>query len=315
MAKFQIPTVGGIRKVLKTQAQASGTTIAGLENQTITIEQLAALLGVTIPPNTGGGNIGQGDEATLSLGPGLAGGGPLVGNVPVRLTIPMPLIGEDGPPGEDSFVPGPQGQRGPPGPAGPISMYQFDDSSADEALLPMSAPANFGATTVNATLTAQSGPSSTASVIAIGNNVAAQAAVFAFSAITSAYTFRMRGGPAFVSNSGFPLLVLDSIGNGAGMIQNDSANQWSIAYNTASNFGLGAPIFTWTSAGTCTITSTLSIKGATPASATAAQTDLGNTTTGTVITTVGGIALPALASTFWRVNVNGVAYGVPLFAL
>jgi hypothetical protein len=34
-----------------------------------------------------------------------------------------------------------------------------------------------------------------------------------------------------------------------------------------------------------------------------------------VITTAGGIALPALAKTFWVVNVNGVAYGVPLFAL
>ena len=54
--------------------------------------------------------------------------------------------------------------------------------------------------------------------------------------------------------------------------------------------------------------------GATPAVA-AGRTDIGTTTTGTVITTAGGIALPAFAKTFWVVNVNGVAYGVPCFAL
>jgi hypothetical protein len=42
---------------------------------------------------------------------------------------------------------------------------------------------------------------------------------------------------------------------------------------------------------------------------------LGITTTATVITTAGGIALPALASTFWVTNVNGVKYGIPCFAL
>jgi hypothetical protein len=58
----------------------------------------------------------------------------------------------------------------------------------------------------------------------------------------------------------------------------------------------------------------VSAQGATPA-VTAAQTDIGITTTGTVITTVGGIGLPALAATFWVVNVNGVKYGIPCFAL
>jgi collagen type VII alpha len=71
----------------------------------------------------------------------------------------------------------------------------------------------------------------------------------------------------------------------------------------------------WAAGGAFTFSSSVSILGATPATATASQTDLGNTTTGTVITTAGGIALPALASTFWRINVNGVAYGIPLFAL
>jgi Collagen triple helix repeat (20 copies) len=63
-----------------------------------------------------------------------------------------------------------------------------------------------------------------------------------------------------------------------------------------------------------TITSGFGLQGARPA-VTAGQTDLGVTTTVTVITTAGGIALPALASTFWCINVNGVAYGIPCFAL
>ncbi len=98
------------------------------------------------------------------------------------------------------------------------------------------------------------------------------------------------------------------------MIQNDTANAWSISYNTAASFGLGAKIMAWTSAGDCTFASTISFKGATPG-VNAGQTDLGVTTTTTVITTAGGIALPALASTFWVVNVSGVKYGVPCFAL
>jgi hypothetical protein len=58
----------------------------------------------------------------------------------------------------------------------------------------------------------------------------------------------------------------------------------------------------------------VSIAGATPP-VTVGQTAMGTTTTATVITTAGGIALPALASTFWVVNVNGVQYGIPCFAL
>jgi hypothetical protein len=58
----------------------------------------------------------------------------------------------------------------------------------------------------------------------------------------------------------------------------------------------------------------IGIQGVTPA-VTAGQTDIGTTTTTTVITTAAGIGLPALASTFWVVNVNGVKYGIPCFAL
>jgi hypothetical protein len=78
--------------------------------------------------------------------------------------------------------------------------------------------------------------------------------------------------------------------------------------------GNAVTAMTLTSGGAAVISSGLSIKGATPL-VTAAQTDLGITTTTTVITTAGGIAIPALASTFWVINVNGVQYGVPCFAL
>jgi hypothetical protein len=55
-------------------------------------------------------------------------------------------------------------------------------------------------------------------------------------------------------------------------------------------------------------------KGATPAVA-AGTTAIGTTTTTTVITTAGGVAIPVLAATMWVVNVNGVQYGIPCFAL
>ena len=77
--KFQVPTVGGIRKVIRPGSTASSaTTIAGLEGTTLTLAQLATLLANLT--NTGGGNIGTGAEAAISVGPGLAGGGPLVGS-------------------------------------------------------------------------------------------------------------------------------------------------------------------------------------------------------------------------------------------
>ena len=39
MSKMQLPPIGGVRKVLYTAAaQAAGTTIAGLEGQTVTLE-------------------------------------------------------------------------------------------------------------------------------------------------------------------------------------------------------------------------------------------------------------------------------------
>ena len=58
--------------------------------------------------------------------------------------------------------------------------------------------------------------------------------------------------------------------------------------------------------------SQLTAKGAIPA-VTAGQTDLGITTTATVITTAGGIALPALAATFWAGKCEWGSLWHPLF--
>ena len=116
MAKYQVPTVGGIRKVIRPGSTASSaTTIDGLQGTTITLAQLATLLANLT--NTGGGNIGTGAEAAISVGPGLAGGGPLVGVVNIRLTAPLGALGivaEDGADGDQ----GPPGPQGPPGAAG-----------------------------------------------------------------------------------------------------------------------------------------------------------------------------------------------------
>jgi hypothetical protein len=136
------------------------------------------------------------------------------------------------------------------------------------------------------------------------------------------------------SNSGAYALFVNSpntAGNSfgasiqAGTTSTDSALQVKNAANTLAFlqiFGdghgtLGPSATTgmsWTTGGVAVHSSSVGVKGPIPA-VTAGQTDIGITTTATVITTAGGISLPALASTFWVVNVNGVAYGIPCFAL
>lgn len=152
MAKFQVPTVGGIRKVIKPSATVSNaTTIAGLEGTTLTLAQLSQLL-ATLDKNTGGGNIGTGAEAAISVGPGLAGGGPLVGVVNIRLTAPLGALGivEDGADGNDG-PPGPPGKSGAAGatggvgPSGPAVFFLADDG-ADGDLGPPGPPGPLGQT-------------------------------------------------------------------------------------------------------------------------------------------------------------------------
>lgn len=64
--KVQVPVMGGLRKVIRVGQQTSnGTTLAGFENQTLTLDQLRAQLGLTSglalqvqpggTPSTGGG--------------------------------------------------------------------------------------------------------------------------------------------------------------------------------------------------------------------------------------------------------------------
>jgi hypothetical protein len=115
MKKVQLPVVGGVRKVVRVPDPAAtrGTAIAGYEAQTLTLAQLKALLG-TVPVTGGGTTIATAPSATLALGQGLSGGGPLVGIVPVGFTAPIPaLIFEEGGGGDGD--PGPPGQRGQDG--------------------------------------------------------------------------------------------------------------------------------------------------------------------------------------------------------
>ena len=115
------------------------------------------------------------------------------------------------------------------------------------------------------------------------------------------------------------------VANAAQVIVNNAANglfinagttdaHYSLEINNAGNTVGLAYI---TGAGRMNLTGSLGIKGATPA-VTAGQTDIGVTTTTTVISTVGasGVLMTGFVpSTIWVVNVNGVKYGVPLFAL
>jgi hypothetical protein len=152
--KVQLPVIGGVRKVIQVPGAASaGTTIAEVGSSTITLAQLAAAInnilnntGTTTPP----GNTAP--SASLVLGPGLSGGGVLIGNVPLRLTAPIPaLLAEDGADG-DLGPPGPRGPAGavgatgPQGPAGTgtggsggmgtLMMFVPEDTSYDDFLIP-----------------------------------------------------------------------------------------------------------------------------------------------------------------------------------
>ena len=147
MSKFQVPTIGGIRKVIHGPSTGVGTTIAEVGSGTITLEQLAAAI-LNILTNANSIVTGQQNAGVLVPGPGLSGGGVLVGNVPIRLTAPIPWFdagdggadGDPGPPGVAGVAgatgatggtgpigpavyldgdPGPEGDPGPPGPPGP----------------------------------------------------------------------------------------------------------------------------------------------------------------------------------------------------
>jgi len=121
--KIQLPSIGGLRKVIKVPGGnvAVGTTISELGSGTVSLAQLAAIITQVqaSQTNTGGGNIGDGTEAVLVPGPGLSGGGAMLGSVPIRLTAPVPWFDDAGGGGDgDPGPPGPSGSQGIAGVAG-----------------------------------------------------------------------------------------------------------------------------------------------------------------------------------------------------
>ena len=137
MSKFQVPTIGGIRKVIHGPSTGVGTTIAEVGSGTISLEQLAAAI-LNILTNTQSIVTGQQSAGVLVPGPGLSGGGVLVGNVPIRLTAPIPWFdsdggggdGDPGPPGQPG-VAGIAGTPGVQGPGGALVMFGIPDDGAD----------------------------------------------------------------------------------------------------------------------------------------------------------------------------------------
>ena len=485
--KWQTPTIGGVRKVIRTDNNVTvGTTIAEVGSNTITLAQLAQIITQiqSQQQNNGGGNVGGGAEASIILGPGLSGGGVLAGNVPIRLTAPIPwgiedggIDGDPGPPGaagpqgvmgsqgpqgipgtsgtgsgsglvvwvpeenwpDDIGIPGPTGPAGPQGVmgsqgpagtgsgggAGTMAFWVPDDAITDEEIF-KGIPS--GPFTVNGTLRTQQGAivsgglltllgNGTLSSLSYGNGAfnaatlaqigfdnssgtltAASANIFLYTgvatlkpaiSITSTQQITLDGNIILDATLYFATAVVvknanNSGANGLQVISGDGSNSpYSIQCLSANGntqlfevFGDGGTTIGTASVvdkgpGTLNVqkgyylngqplaqggnaaptspahgmivddnygddqgffrpvptdvgplnvngifraTSSLGVQGATPA-VTAGQTDIGISTTATVITTAGGIALPALASTFWVVNVNGVAYGIPCFAL
>ena len=151
--KAQLPVIGGIRKVITVPGSnvAVGTTIAEIGSGTISLATLATII-TNIQGqqnNDGGGNIGDGTEATLVVGPGLSGGGPMLGSVPLRLTAPIPWgMGDDGGGGDGDIGPpglagirGVDGATGGVGPAGPAIFMAADDGQDGDSIPGVTGPA------------------------------------------------------------------------------------------------------------------------------------------------------------------------------
>lgn len=130
-----------------------GTTISEFGSGTVSLATLAALITQlqTQQINTGGGNVGDGTEAVLKVGPGLSGGGPMLGTVLLNLTAPIPWFddaggggdGDPGPPGM-AGIRGTNGATGGVGPAGP-AVFMAGDSGEDGDLGAPGAPGVAGA--------------------------------------------------------------------------------------------------------------------------------------------------------------------------
>lgn len=144
MKKVQVPVVGGIRKVIRVQDQAA--SLAALETQIAALQAAVATLQAQVKPNTQSTST----PASLAPGAGLSGGGPLVGNVPINLTAPIPAFvfddgggGGDGDPGPPGLA-GKDGATGPPGPT--ASWFPEDGADGQDAVPgPQGAPGTTGA--------------------------------------------------------------------------------------------------------------------------------------------------------------------------
>lgn len=129
MRKVQLPVVGGIRKTITLPDASTGTTITEFANQTITLAQLRAALGLTSTQK--GTTVGGGGTASLTVGPGLSGGGVLVGAVSLNVG-PIPWMMDEGGGGGDGEI-GPPGQKGADGatgaagPTGPAVFFLPED--------------------------------------------------------------------------------------------------------------------------------------------------------------------------------------------
>ena len=183
MKKIQVPVLGGLRK--KVNITGSGLTLQGYENATLTPAQLAALLGVVPAAPTLPNTQAKTSPAWLTVGPGLQGGGALIGNVPLLLaegTLPgaaplydsdaedygmmlslpgptgsrglqgFPIPGQDGEDGMDGFpgVAGAAGATGPAGAAGasgvPGPALWFEADQGEDPLQLMGITGNTGPT-------------------------------------------------------------------------------------------------------------------------------------------------------------------------
>jgi len=142
MKKFQAPVLGGFRKMITLPPTTVGTTIAEIGAGTITLSQLAAAIN-NILTGSGTTTTGTANAANLVVGPGLTGGGPLVGNVPLRITAPIPWgMIDDGVDGD----PGAQGPQGPRGLQGVPGQFLMPEDGQDGDWGPPGAAGAVGAT-------------------------------------------------------------------------------------------------------------------------------------------------------------------------
>lgn len=148
--KVQVPVVGGLRKVIQVPTSAGGTTIQEFGAGTITLAQLKAALGITTTQKSGAQTGGGSATGSLVPGPGLVGGGVLVGAIPLNILAPIPAFvfdddgggggdGDPGPPGA-AGAQGPVGATGPgggpPGPPGPATYMMEPETGEDGDPIP-----------------------------------------------------------------------------------------------------------------------------------------------------------------------------------